>query len=189
MKKLSHSQYGVLVKKAQQGDTSAFATLYAATIEIQLYFATTFLKDASLAEDAVHEVYISLFKNLDRITNGSLFIAYLRRICYNTCVDFRKKQMRNKYELDEAVLDLQADDDIESSPHDRYAAMEQTNELYRALSTLPDDQRAVFLMRYYDKMKIAEIALAMNISESTVKRYVKQAAESLRKKLSSSSFA
>lgn len=189
MKKLSHSQYGALVKKAQQGDAQAFATLYAATVESQLYFATTFLKDASLAEDAVQEVYISLYKNLEKIANGSLFIAYLRRICYNTCVDFRKKQMKNKYELDEVVLDLQADDDIESSPHDRFAAMEQTSELYRALATLPDDQRAVFLMRYYDKMKIGEIAMAMSISESTVKRYVKQAAEKLREKLTAASFA
>lgn len=183
MKKLSHSQLGALVKKAQKGDANAFAALYAATIESQLYFATTFLKDASLAEDAVQEVYIALYKNLNKIVDGNLFIAYLRRICYNTCVDFRKKQSKLQYELNEEALAVHPDENVEASPHDRYAAMEASSELYRALSALPDEQRAAFLMRYYDGMKIAEIALAMGLSESTVKRYIKHAAEQMREKM------
>lgn len=171
---------GNLVHQAQQGDANAFACLYAATVESQLYFATTFFKDASLAEDVVQEVYISLYRNLHRLENGTLFVAYLRRICYNTCVDFRKKQIRTQQELDENLLMHLPDNNIHSSPHDRYAAVEQTNELYRALSKLPDSQRAAFLMRYYNQMKIHQIAHAMNLSESTVKRYLKQATKQLR---------
>lgn len=183
MKKLSYAKLGTLVKQAQQGDSNAFVTLYAATVESQLYFATTFLKDAALAEDAVQEVYISLYNNLHRITDGNLFVAYLHRICYNTCVDFRKKQNRQRYELDDTAISLKEDDSVDASPHDRYAMLERNSELYSALAELSDDYRASFLMRYYDNMKIAEIALAMNISESTVKRYIKKATELLRQKL------
>lgn len=183
MKQLTHSQLGALVKKAQQGDTTAFATLYAATIESQLYFATAFLKDAALAEDAVQEVYIALYNNINKIIDGKLFIAYLRRICYNTCVDFRKKQMRHKFELNETALKFQTDDEVDSNPQDRYIALEQSSDLYRALSELSDSHRAAFLMRYYDKMKIREISSAMDLSESTVKRYIKHATDTLREKL------
>lgn len=183
MGKLSHGQLGALVKKAQQGDATAFASLYAATVKSQLYFATTFMKDASIAEDIVQEVYLSLYKNLDKIKDGKLFVAYLHRICYNTCVDFKKKIARQKYELDEEALTVQFDTSVDNNPDERYAAMEQSSELYRALGKLPDDQRSAFLMRYYDEMKIAEIAAAMSLSESTVKRYIKSAVSSLKVKL------
>lgn len=181
--KLSHSQYAVLIKKAQQGDTSAFAALYAATIQSQLYFATTFLKDAALAEDAVQEVYLSLYKNLSKIQDGKYFIAYLHRICYNTCVDFKKKLNKQKFELDMDVLNNQHDTNPSSNPDDRYAALEQSSEIYSALSTLPDEHRAAFLMRYYDNMKVREIAVALDCSESSVKRYINVAIEKLRIKL------
>lgn len=183
MKKLSHSQLGELVTQAQDGDSNAFAALYAATVENQLYFATAFLKDAALAEDAVQEVYVSLYRNLNKIANGSLFVAYLHRICYNTCVDFQKKRSRQKYELNVDLLAYQVDRDIGASPHDRYAALEQANELYAALGSLPDELRAAFLMRYYQKMKISSIADAMTLSESTVKRYIKQAKQRLHSAL------
>lgn len=183
MNKLSHSQYAVLIREAQQGDAAAFATLYAATVQSQLYFATTFLKDAALAEDAVQEVYLSLYKNLEKINDGKYFIAYLHRICYNTCVDFKKKMNKQKFELDMEVLATQQDTNPDTSPDTRYAALEQSSEIYSALSTLPDEHRAAFLMRYYDNMKVREIAVALDCSESSVKRYINVAIEKLRMKL------
>lgn len=186
MKQLSHAQYAELIKAAKAGDTTAFASLYAATVKSQLYFATTFLKDASLAEDAVQEIYLSLYRNLHKIDDGKYFIAYLRRISYNTCVDFVKKKNRDIYELNDTVLQVQQDNDTGANPHEYYDVQEQNSALQQALGTLTEEQRAAFLMRYYNEMKVREIARAMNISESTVKRYVKQATEQLQELLSPS---
>lgn len=185
MEKLSHSQYGALIKKAQQGDSSAFATLYAATVKSQLYFATTFLKDGALAEDAVQEIYLALYKNLEKIKDGKLFISYLHKIAYNTCVDFKRKMMRQKYDLNDEVLGYQQDSNPDNSPDERYAALERSSEIYCALSTLPDEYRAAFLMRYYNNMKVREIATALGCSESSVKRYVNAACEKMRDVLAS----
>lgn len=180
MIKLDHSQLAVLVKRAQQGDESAFASLYAVTIEGQLYFATAFLKDASLAEDAVQEVYFALFKSLGKLENPHLLVAYLNRICYNTCVHFKKRSLKQKYELDEGnITDLQ-DEAVMHNPDNRYAVLEQSSEIYGALATLPDEDQAVFLMRYYHGMKIHEIAAALNYSESTAKRRIRAAIAKLK---------
>lgn len=183
VKKLTHEQLGELVTMAKGGDANAFAAIYAATVENQLYFATSFLKDSALAEDAVQEVYIALYKNLGKIADASLLVAYLRRICYNTCVDLSRKVNRNRYELGGNDLSTHVDSDVHASPHDRYNTIVENSELERALAMLPADYRAAFLMRYYDEMKIAEISQTMDISESTVKRYIKHAKDELQKNL------
>ncbi|MFV0399191.1 MAG: RNA polymerase sigma factor [Oscillospiraceae bacterium] len=185
MNRLSHDQIAVLVVKAQQGDQEAFSMLYAATVERQLAFATAFLKDASLAEDAVQEVYLSMYKALPKLQNPKLFVAYLNRICYNTCVDYKKKYFKQKFELEEDEdLTRISDDSPHNTPHERYEILENQNELYQAVATLPDQQQAAFLMRYYQDMKIRDISQAMDISESTVKRYIRAASTQLKGMLS-----
>lgn len=185
MNRLSHDQIAVLVVKAQQGDQESFSMLYAATVERQLAFATAFLKDASLAEDAVQEVYLSMYKALPKLQNPKLFVAYLNRICYNTCVDYKKKYFKQKFELEEDEdLTRISDDSPHNTPHERYEILENQNELYQAVATLPDQQQAAFLMRYYQDMKIRDISQAMDISESTVKRYIRAASTQLKGMLS-----
>lgn len=159
--------------------------LYAATVERQLAFATAFLKDASLAEDAVQEVYLSMYKALPKLQNPKLFVAYLNRICYNTCVDYKKKYFKQKFELEEDEdLTRISDDSPHNTPHERYEILENQNELYQAVATLPDQQQAAFLMRYYQDMKIRDISQAMDISGSTVKRYIRAASTQLKGMLS-----
>lgn len=185
MNRLNHDQIAALVVKAQQGDQEAFSMLYAATVERQLAFAAAFLKDASLAEDAVQEVYFSIYKALAKLQNPKLFVAYLNRICYNTCVDYKKKYFKQKFELEEDEdLTRISDDSPHNTPHDRYEILENQNELYQAVATLPGQQQAAFLMRYYQDMKIRDISQAMDISESTVKRYIRAASIQLKATLS-----
>lgn len=183
MKKLSHGQYAQLVTQAQTGNSAAFASLYAATVESQLYFATTFLKDAHMAEDVVQEVYISLYKNLHRIKDGKMFIAYLHRICYNCCVDYTRKQQRQLYELNEASLMNLQDVNAENNPDERYAILERSSIIYSVLETLSDNHRAAFLLRYYESMKVSDIAAVLGLSASSVKRYIKTATDLLKDKL------
>lgn len=180
MQKLSHGQLAALVKSVQQGNSDAFATLYAATVERQLYFATTFLKDAALAQDAIQEVYLSVYKSIDKLDNPKLFVAYLNRITYNICVNFQRGIARRHVELDDTALERHRDTTVMNNPDERYALLEQSSELQQALSTLPDQLRATFLFRYYDELRIHEIAAIMDISQSTVKRNIKAAIAQLK---------
>lgn len=179
MQKLTYGQLAKLVNSAKQGDESAFAALYAATVESQLYFATAFLQDSFLAEDAVQATYMSLFESLHRLENPRLLVAYLNRICYNTCANMLKKSSRLKGELDEDKLTYVNDSTVAHNPANSYLVLERNHEIYSALSVLPEQQKAMFLMRYYHNMKIQEIAISLETSESTVKRGLKAAAAML----------
>lgn len=181
---LNHDQIAALVVKAQQGNEDAFALLYAATSEKQLRFATAFLKDPMLAEDAVQEVYLSMYQALPHLENPKLFVAYLNRICYNTCVDYKEKQSKNPLDLDgESLLEL-SDKAPFASPSEQYEFTADSDALYTAIGTLPPQQRAAFLFRYYNDLKIKDIAKTMNVSESTVKRAIKSATKTLSETLS-----
>lgn len=180
---LTHDQIAELVVQAQEGDQEAFAALYAATADRQLYFATAFLKDASLAEDVVQDVYLRIFNAIQRIENPKTFVAYLNRATYNACVDYKKKHFPQKHELYTEQLDRKQDDDVAVQPANSFERTESNGQLYQALEELPEDQRTAFLLRYYDDMKIREVADLMNISESSVKRYVRAAQNTLKQTL------
>lgn len=184
MNKLSHTQIADLVVQAQNGDSQAFAALYTATVDRQLYFATAFLKDKSLAEDTVQEVYIKMFKNIKNLDNPRVFVAYLNRICYNTCVDYKKKYFSHKYELNEDALSEIQEETPDSLPQVFVENKDAHDELYGAIYQLPEQQKSAFLLRYYYNMKIREVAQVMSVSESTVKRAIKSATASLKTLLS-----
>jgi RNA polymerase sigma-70 factor (ECF subfamily) len=180
MANVSYAQLAALVKRVQTGDSDAFTILYTATVEQQLYFATTFLKDAALAKDAMQEVYLSIYKNIAKLTNPKLFAAYLKRTTYTTCVDFQRKYKRRLDELDNEALAYQRDTEISHNPEEFYEELESQSALQKALSALPEALRAAFLFRYYNEMKIREIATVMAISERTVKRYISAAISQLK---------
>lgn len=180
MKRLSHGQLAKLVKSAQHGNTEAFATLYAATVESQLYFATAFLKDPSLAEDVIQTVYLSIYQSLHKLENPQLFVAYLNRICYNACIKAQKKSVKHSAELYEDNLTYLPDEKDAANPANRYLELEQSHAIYKALAVLPEQQQAIILMRYFYGLKIPEIAQAVDCSESTVKRQIKAAVTQLK---------
>jgi RNA polymerase sigma-70 factor (ECF subfamily) len=180
MPNLSHAQLAALIKRAQQGDSDAFTLLYMATIKRQMYFAATFLKDTTLAKDVTQEVYLSLYKNLGKLKNPKLLTAYLKQMTYHTCLNFQRsfKKQAEDVEIEEAA-EL-PDAARAHNPDASYAAEESRNEVQAALSALPEEWRAAFLFRYYDEMKIHEIAAAMSVSERTVKRYLAAALAQLK---------
>jgi RNA polymerase sigma-70 factor (ECF subfamily) len=178
---LSHAQLAALVRRIQTGDRDAFTILYTATVEPQLYFAATLLKDPVLAKDVMQEVYLSIYRNIGKLDNPKLFAAYLNQTTYNICVDFQRKYKKYRDDLDDTVLTYRPDTNRAHNPDERYAELERKSELQKALSALPEVQRAVFLFRYYDEMTIREIADVMELSESSVKRYISAAVAQLRK--------
>jgi len=189
--KLNYGKLANLVILAQQGDEMAFATIYAATVKNQLSFATAFLKDARLAEDAVQEAYISLFKSLDKIKDPKTFVAYLNRINFNTCINVKKKYQRVSQELQHAQQEGHTEETLNvlpqphefGNPAEYYNEIELKNELSNAIDKLPDTKRAVIIMYYYQDMTIKEIALALACSDRTVKRQLSEAKATLRRNL------
>ena len=99
MATLDYNYVADLVVNAQTGDSDAFAELYAATYQRQYHFAYTYLKDEYLAQDALQETYIIALKNLSKLKDPMLLIAWLNQINFRVCFHLHKKQERYNAEL------------------------------------------------------------------------------------------
>lgn len=96
---LDYNYLADLVVNAQNGDSDAFAELYAATYQKQYHFAYSYLKDEYLAQDALQETYILALRNLSKLRDPMLLIAWLNQINFRVCFHMYKKQERYNEEL------------------------------------------------------------------------------------------
>lgn len=179
----SHGYLAALVEKAQLGDMSAFSELYALTYSRVYNYARHYLRDSYAAQDAVQEVYILVLKNLNKIENGMLFIAWLNQICFHVCYDICKKEDNDYQTVDDEVLEEFRDDHISANPEKQAEQSDERTRLHQAIEHLPPLQRSIIVMRYYNDMKLEDIADAMEISLSSVKRYLETARKSLKQVL------
>lgn len=179
MAEYDHAYIASLVKRAQVGNSEAFTELYGLTYSHILNYATRYLKDEYLAQDAMQETYITAFKNLKSIKDPSLFVAWLNQINFHTCYDMCKK-MNSAYGLvDHEHLELTKDENIEHNPEAIYEKNDEVQRLREAIDKLPFHEKQVIVMRYYNEMKLEDIAKALSISRSTVKRHLQSAKDKL----------
>lgn len=176
-----HVHIASLVRQAQAGDSAAFTELYNMTCDKVYNYAVRYMKDEHLAQDAVQETYITAFKNLKGIKDPSLFIAWLNQINFHTCYDMCKKINSQYGVVDSEQLELTRDDNIEHNPEDIYEKNDEINKLRDAIDALPFQEKQVIVLRYFNDMKLEDIAKALSISRSTVKRYLQSAKEKLSK--------
>ena len=180
MKELNPQYLAGLVIRAGNNDSDAFAELYALTYNKVYNFARHYLRDAHLAQDAMQEVYISALKNLHKLSDPTLFIAWLNRITFNVCYDMSRKLNRGNTPADPEILEFIQDYHPLSNPEAHYQQKDEYTRLHTAMDSLPFQEKLVLTMRYYNNMKLEDIADAMDISRSTVKRYIASGQEHLR---------
>lgn len=173
-----------LVLRAQQNDSDAFAALYALTYNKVYNYARHYLRDDFLAQDAMQEVYILVLKNLPKLNDPTLFIAWLNRITFRVCFDLSKKQSSSSAQpLDTEFADIVEDKQPGSNPELCFQKKDEHQRLMSALEHLPFQEQQVVTMRFFNNMKLEEIADACDISRSSVKRYLSQGQKKLRELL------
>ncbi|HKM04726.1 MAG TPA: sigma-70 family RNA polymerase sigma factor [Lachnospiraceae bacterium] len=183
MREPDHKYIASLVILAQKNDSDAFAELYAMTYNKVFNYACYYLKDRFLAQDAVQEVYILALKNITKIKDTTLFIAWINQISFHVCYDICKKRNGNYGFIDEAIMETVSDDHIDVNPEQRFVQSEEARRLNEAIKNLPINEQQVITMKFHNNMKLDDIADAMDISKSTVKRYVTSGQETLHKLL------
>lgn len=183
MKEYDYNRLARLVKKAADGNSNAFAELYAATYQKQYQFAYRYLRDEYLAQDAIQEVYILALKNLVRLKDAKLFIAWLKQINFRVCFDMMKKRKLQNPELCNTLLEVIADDNQGKSMECQVVDEDMRQWLLELIQNLPSTECQAIIMRYYNHMPLQEIANAMDCSLSSVKRYIAAGQEQLKKTL------
>lgn len=128
------------------------------------------------ADDAVQEVFLRAFRGLPRLKDATSFPAYLGRIARNFCIDrLRTSPKTEPISLDEVELDPA--DPRDGDDGGRELLMQQ---LRKEVGRLPETQREVLLLFYFQQMSYAEMAHALGITEPAVNQRLSRARQQLR---------
>lgn len=107
------------------------------------------------ADDLVQDVFIKVWKNLDKFRNDSQLYTWIYRIASNESITFlNKKKQKNNIPLDDVSTEL-----AETLTASTYFNGDKVQaKLQQAILTLPDKQRLIFNLKYFDDLKYEEIA-------------------------------
>ncbi len=160
-------QVSELVSLAQQGDSTAFATLYEGYRPTIYRFLRRRLDRSNQAvEDLTEDVFVKVFERLDRYEERGLpFTAWLYRIARNHVVDCLRAQRRTACQSLEELRGT-----LERHASREFDRVLDRETLQPALARLTAEQRQAVELRFFEALSVAETAAAMKRSEAAVKK-------------------
>ena len=118
------------------------------------------------ADDLVQEIFVKVWKNLSKFREDSKLYTWVYRIATNECLNFLKKKKRRFFM---PIHDLEGELTEKLTSTSSISGDEVQMKLQKALLKLPDKQRMVFNMKYYDDMKFTDIAEITGTSVGALK--------------------
>lgn len=158
-----------LVKAARQGDVDAFETLVR-QYENRVYaLALRMCGNPSDAQEAAQEAFLSAWQGLPFFRGESSFATWLYRLASNSSVDLLRREKRQKAaSLDDETFNLDIPD-TRLSPQEEAERRELREYIEAGLQHLPDEYRAVLVLRELHQLSYQEISETLNIDVGTVK--------------------
>jgi RNA polymerase sigma-70 factor, ECF subfamily len=171
-----------LISRAAGGDSSAFQVLVERHRSMVYRVAYQFAGNHHDAEDIAQDVFIKVFRSLDRFRQDAQLTSWLYRIIMNACIDHKRRSRFNSSAAfgDEAEQRMLNAPEETPGPEERAYGGEIGQVLETEIGRLPQGQRIVFVMRHHQGMKLCEIAEALGLAEGTVKRQLHAAVHRLR---------
>lgn len=118
------------------------------------------------ADDILQNVFIKVWKSLDNFQENAQLYTWLYRIATNECLTFLEQQKRRK------ILSLSDNEPVLANKlkaETNYDASKIEWQLQEAILQLPEKQRVVFNLRYYDEMPYEEMSRLLDTSEGALK--------------------
>jgi RNA polymerase sigma-70 factor (ECF subfamily) len=178
-----------LLRRAQQGDATAFATLIRRHDRYLYRVARSVLPNDQEAEDVVQETFLRAFTRLSDFRGLATLRTWLTRIALNEAIRLRR-QHRSTFEI-VSLRAARADSPVQADGHvvgdadpERAAARNQIRRvLERAIDGLPAAFRLVLVLRDVEELSVAQTAKLLGIREETVKTRLHRARRMLREAL------
>ena len=160
-----------LVVMYAQGNNIAFDVLlnrYKSSVHSYIYYI---VRDRDLTEDIFQETFVKVILTIKqgRYTENGKFKAWITRIAHNLIIDhFRQERNENTISNDEVEVDLFNDMRLcEKTVEDAMVETQVFSDVKKMVEYLPDNQREVLEMRYYQNMSFKEIADRTGVSINT----------------------
>lgn len=122
--------------------------------------------DHNDADDLTQDVFVKIWRKLDLFRENSALFTWIYRIATNECLNFLKKKKR-RFMLPIHDINKELSEKIDQNSLIEGSEIER--KLQKALLTLPDRQRMVFNMKYFEDLSYKEISEILEVSEGSLK--------------------
>ncbi|QXP74597.1 sigma-70 family RNA polymerase sigma factor [Tenacibaculum sp. AHE15PA] len=166
------------IDKVLKGDANAFSTLVERYKNMVFTLALKMVKNREEAEEISQDTFIKAYKNLNKFKGDSKFSTWLYKIGYRTSLDNLKKN-KGKYNID--TIDEITINKIKSTEGilESIERKERAEVINICMLSLPEDERAILWMFYFDELSLKEIIEVTDFSEANVKVKLHRARKSL----------
>ena len=176
-----------LVKACQRGEPGALDTLIRATYADVYALCRRMLADPDEAADATQEVYLRVMRSVLGFRGESAFGTWLHRVTVNVCLTSLRKRSKARvagmvagaapFGLPGEEIELPS---AGGAPEDLAITADLTARSEAALATLPEDARAVVVLRDIEGLSTKEVADLLGVTENVVKVRLHRAHARLR---------
>lgn len=185
MENLMQMTDDMLVTLYLGGNNSAFDTLLSRHQDRLFNYIYFIVRSKEVAEDIFQETFVKAIVTLQqgRYTNDGKFAAWITRIAHNLVIDqFRIERNENTVSNDETGIDLLNNAKLsEGNIENRMVNEQVLKDVRMLIDELPDCQREVVFMRYYQDMSFKEIADITGVSINTALGRMRYAVLNMRR--------
>ena len=185
MKGYANCSDDMLVQAYMEGKDSAFDELLARNQQQLFDFILALTRDKDKADDLFQETFIrAIVKMKDgQYFNQGKFLYWLMRIARNLLIDDVRKQKKEQAVniSDDELLTVIDCGHPYKSREDMLVAEELSGHMRQLMDLLPDEQREVVLMRYYQGLQFKDIAEITNVSINTSLGRMRYAIRNMRR--------
>ncbi|HKL33877.1 MAG TPA: RNA polymerase sigma factor [Tangfeifania sp.] len=172
-----------LVQHVSNGNESAFRFLIAKHQRLVLHVVGRVVQQQADAEDVCQEVFMKVFRKIDRFRGDSKLSTWIATIAYNTSISYVRKQGRHRelsYDEEPLLVNLEKE---QVFSHKTVEKEEAKKYLLQLIEKLPVNYRTVLTLYHLEEFSYKEIEEITGMPEGTVKSYLSRARKILKEKL------
>lgn len=168
------------------GNNRAFDELLSRTQDKLFNYIMYVVKDEDLANDLFQETYLKVITKMQdgRYADSGKFIWWVTRIAHNVIIDYYRAQKSSRIiesGKDNDLTNLRSASVLNSSRESEMTNEQVLQDVKRLMDALPEAQREVVFMRYFQELSFKEIAEQTNVSINTSLGRMRYALLNLRK--------
>ena len=170
-----------LVLACVEGEKDSFSELAARYKNLIYSVVLRMVSDKEEANDLAQEVFIKIYRNLEKYSDEYKFSTWTIRIATNHVIDWRRKKKQDTVNIEDVAGGLQAD--AGASPEDDYIAKEQSRMLRDLVASLPDIYRVPIVLYHEQGLSYQEISEITDEPLSKVKNRIFRGRKMLKESL------
>ena len=168
------------------GNNRAFDELLSRSQDKIFNYIMYVVKDEDLANDLFQETYLKVITKMQngRYTDTGKFFWWLTRVAHNVIIDYYRAQKSNRIvepTKDNDLSNLNSNSVMDSNRESEMANAQVLRDVKKLMEALPEQQREVVFMRYYQELSFKEIAEITGVSINTSLGRMRYALINLRK--------